>query len=347
MVFAVAGLGIWVDEGGKLDKAAMEDDASLHRPRRLHRPRHQRDDPDPAARVSLLLIVSFFAKVPGGVKWAAIVSVRSWCRCSWASSAMSRAYVGMLHGLNAFVLLGAALMRARRRPRRAAERLARPSADHRRLRRRRAAARGSSSPSRRRSSSWCRWRVLWQASRMPGSYSSWTWGTSTRGGGPVPCDGGHDMAACRHGQRRRPRRGHRPAGRRRRRADRRAGHGQARVRPRGRRLHLQRPAPGPAHRGDRGRPARGARAQRERRRTASACTGTVSTSRTPRTASPASPRTPSARARTRLPVRRRRRRHLLVPLPPGLPHPGAARPLRPAGRRSPKEADDRRRRARP
>ena len=38
MVFAVAGLGIWVDEGGMLDKAAFEsEDLELHRRRRLHR----------------------------------------------------------------------------------------------------------------------------------------------------------------------------------------------------------------------------------------------------------------------------------------------------------------------
>ena len=51
IVYAIAGLGNWVEEGGVLNKAVFEcEDLELHRRRRLHHPRHQRDDDHPAAR---------------------------------------------------------------------------------------------------------------------------------------------------------------------------------------------------------------------------------------------------------------------------------------------------------
>ena len=83
-------------------------------------------------------------------------------------------------------------------------------------------------------------------------------------------------------------------------------------------------SPGPAIRGAPGRPGPGARCPTSTCPRASPCTGTASTCPTPRTASPGSPRTPSAGQEPRLPVRRAGRRHVLVPLPPGLRRAGAA-----------------------
>ena len=62
----------------------------------------------------LLLIVSFFAHVPGGVKWAAIVFGLVALQIALAFVAFGAPAVGALHGANALVLLGVSGMAARR-----------------------------------------------------------------------------------------------------------------------------------------------------------------------------------------------------------------------------------------
>jgi Family of unknown function (DUF6220) len=61
-----------------------------------------------------LLIVSFFAKVPGGVKWAAIVFGVVALQFMLAFIAFSVPVIGALHGANAIVLLGVAGYASRR-----------------------------------------------------------------------------------------------------------------------------------------------------------------------------------------------------------------------------------------
>jgi hypothetical protein len=64
----------------------------------------------------VLLIVSFFAKIPGGVKWAAGIFgliVLQVILLPMASRAIDPAF-GALHGINALVLLGAAATAGRR-----------------------------------------------------------------------------------------------------------------------------------------------------------------------------------------------------------------------------------------
>lgn len=56
----------------------------------------------------LLLVVSFFAKVPDGVKWAAIVFGVAVLQVALAFVAFSAPAVGALHGINALVLAGVA-----------------------------------------------------------------------------------------------------------------------------------------------------------------------------------------------------------------------------------------------
>jgi hypothetical protein len=56
----------------------------------------------------VLLIVSFFAKVPSGVKWAAIVLAAIVVQVLLGIFGHESAYIGMLHGLNAFILMGSA-----------------------------------------------------------------------------------------------------------------------------------------------------------------------------------------------------------------------------------------------
>ena len=114
MGFAVAGLGIWVDkEGGVLDKATFE------------------SEPDFTGAVGFMvhgingmmvipllalvfLIVSFFAKVPGGVKWAALVLLAVVVQVALGIYGHENAVFGMLHGLNALLLFSLAFMAGKR-----------------------------------------------------------------------------------------------------------------------------------------------------------------------------------------------------------------------------------------
>ena len=63
-----------------------------------------------------LLIVSFFAKVPGGVKWAAVIFglVVLQVLVLPALSRSAGSGFGALHGINALVMMGVAIMAGRR-----------------------------------------------------------------------------------------------------------------------------------------------------------------------------------------------------------------------------------------
>jgi hypothetical protein len=108
MVFAIAGLGIWVDEGGVYDKAAMEDEDITFTGVGgfiVHGINGMMIIP---LLGLALLVVAFFAKVSGGVKWAAIVLGAIVLQVFLGLFGHESAYIGMLHGLNAFILLGSA-----------------------------------------------------------------------------------------------------------------------------------------------------------------------------------------------------------------------------------------------
>ena len=62
----------------------------------------------------LLLIVSFFAKVDGGVKWAAMVLLAVVIQVLLAFVSFGVPWLGALHGINALVVAGLASMAARR-----------------------------------------------------------------------------------------------------------------------------------------------------------------------------------------------------------------------------------------
>jgi hypothetical protein len=61
----------------------------------------------------VLLIVSFFAKIPGGVKWAGFVLLAVVAQVVLALVSFSAPVVGALHGINAFIVLGVAEFAAR------------------------------------------------------------------------------------------------------------------------------------------------------------------------------------------------------------------------------------------
>jgi hypothetical protein len=114
MVWAIAGLGKWVDGGGVFDKAVIESQGTPF--------------PEVAgilvhginglfvvpALALLLLIVSFFTKVRGAIKWAVIVFVLVVVQGQLGELGHDFPLAGAVHGLNAMALFGVALYAGRR-----------------------------------------------------------------------------------------------------------------------------------------------------------------------------------------------------------------------------------------
>ena len=104
IAFAFFGLGKWIEDGGTLDKAAMEDeDLSFTGVLgfMVHGINGQMVIPLVAI---ILLIVAFFAKIPGGVKWAAFILLDVIVQIAVAFGAFGAPAIGMFHGLNALFL---------------------------------------------------------------------------------------------------------------------------------------------------------------------------------------------------------------------------------------------------
>ena len=115
MVYAVAGLGIWVEnDGGVLDKAAFESGDTIF-PEivgfMIHGINGMMVIP---ALALILLLVSFFAKIPGGVKWAGLVLLAVVIQVALGLFGHENAIFGALHGLNAMLLFGLAVMAGKR-----------------------------------------------------------------------------------------------------------------------------------------------------------------------------------------------------------------------------------------
>jgi hypothetical protein len=102
----IFGLGSWVEDGNTFTKSVLEGDSgsvtgaiggALHGFGAIG-----------IALVGLiLLIVSFFAKIQGGVKWAAIVFLDIVLQWTFAFLGFGVAWqIGALHGLNAIILAG-------------------------------------------------------------------------------------------------------------------------------------------------------------------------------------------------------------------------------------------------
>jgi len=114
MAFAVAGLFTWIDkDGGMLDKAVLE------------------SEPDFTGAVGFMihgmngmmlipllalifLIISFFAKIPGGVAWAATVFGLVVLQVTLGLFGHENAIFGLLHGINALAVFSVALMAGKR-----------------------------------------------------------------------------------------------------------------------------------------------------------------------------------------------------------------------------------------
>jgi hypothetical protein len=118
MVWTIAGLFTWIDDGATLDKSVVEG--------------WSEEPPTFAGSFGffwhsfiggvilipllglILLIVSFFAKVPRGVVLAAAIVVSIVVQYFAAILAGSQdPLIGLIHGLNAFILFGLAVFAAR------------------------------------------------------------------------------------------------------------------------------------------------------------------------------------------------------------------------------------------
>ena len=115
MVFAVVGLYGWISDGNSLTESTMTAD----------------EPPDFTGAIGfmlhgmigmmlipllalVLLIISFFAKIPGGVAWAAGVLGLVVLQVALGLFGHETPYAGMLHGLNALILFSVALQAGRR-----------------------------------------------------------------------------------------------------------------------------------------------------------------------------------------------------------------------------------------
>jgi hypothetical protein len=109
MVYAVAGEGKWVMEGGVLDKAVIESREFVF-PEVLGYAIHSINGMIIVPLMAMLLLISsFFAKVSGGVRWAGLVLLLVLLQVTLGLAGHSIPFLGALHGLNALLLFSAAV----------------------------------------------------------------------------------------------------------------------------------------------------------------------------------------------------------------------------------------------
>lgn len=117
MVFAVAGLFHWIDaDGGAIDAAVIEswDEDPPTFQGAIGVPIHGMVGMFLIPLIALvMLIVSFFAKVAGGVKWAAVIVVLVIVQVTAGILASDAPWIGLIHGLNAFALFSVSIVAAR------------------------------------------------------------------------------------------------------------------------------------------------------------------------------------------------------------------------------------------
>lgn len=112
IVFAIFGLITYVDGGGVIDASSAQNASftgdigfMLHHIGGTYL--------IPLAGL-LLVICSFFAKIPGGIKWALFVLAAIIVQYAMGLFAFGAPVLGLLHGLNALVLFGVAVTAAMR-----------------------------------------------------------------------------------------------------------------------------------------------------------------------------------------------------------------------------------------
>ncbi|MBN6058407.1 hypothetical protein JYK22_41185, partial [Nonomuraea sp. RK-328] len=114
MVYGDAGLGKWIEQGGVLDKTVMESEASPF-PEVIGLMTHGINGMMVIPVIALLLLIaSFFARVPGAVKAAGLVLLLVVLQVTLGLFGHDIPALGALHGINALLLFSAALYAARR-----------------------------------------------------------------------------------------------------------------------------------------------------------------------------------------------------------------------------------------
>ncbi len=109
MVWAVAGLGKWIQSGGVADAAMMESGGTPF-PEVVGLIVHGMNGTFVIPVIALLLLIlSFFARMRGAIRWAVIVFALVVVQGQLGYLGHEIPWVGGLHGLNAMVLFTAAL----------------------------------------------------------------------------------------------------------------------------------------------------------------------------------------------------------------------------------------------
>lgn len=114
IAYALFGLGKWIEGGGILNKTVMEDESSSFTGVTgfmIHGINGQMVIPLLAL---VLLVVSFFAKVPGAPKWAAAILALVVVQVLLGTLGHGAPLLGALHGVNALILFSVAVMAAHR-----------------------------------------------------------------------------------------------------------------------------------------------------------------------------------------------------------------------------------------
>jgi Family of unknown function (DUF6220) len=115
IAWAVFGVSKYIDDGGVINKDKVEGDTMLFDGEWGFAVHGINGSTLIPLLGLILLIVAFFAKIPGGVKWSAIlfvlILVQAFVLPILASGAP---FVGMLHGVNALVILALAVIGGKR-----------------------------------------------------------------------------------------------------------------------------------------------------------------------------------------------------------------------------------------
>jgi heme A synthase len=112
IVYGDAGFGVYIDSGGVVDKATMEEafeGGELPFPEMIAFMLHGMNGMMLIPLVGLLLLIaSFFARVPKGVWWALAVLVLIVVQVTLGLMGHSYPALGALHGINALLLFSVA-----------------------------------------------------------------------------------------------------------------------------------------------------------------------------------------------------------------------------------------------
>ena len=112
IAYALFGLGVWIQGGGVMDKATMESETATFAGDggfALHGINGEMVIP---VLVIVFLVLSFFAKVPRGVMWAGITVGLVALQVLLGLFGHDVPFLGALHGINALLIFGVAVMAA-------------------------------------------------------------------------------------------------------------------------------------------------------------------------------------------------------------------------------------------